>query len=87
MKNIKRLLILIILLLPFNVFADEININSTNAIMINLNNNKERLVYMKFFRKVRNILIFFILIGGLLFGGLFIYIKNSLGIEESYQLK
>ena len=40
MKNIKRLLILIILLLPFNVFADEININSTNAIMINLNNNK-----------------------------------------------
>lgn len=41
MKNIKRLLLLFILLLiPFNVFADEININSTNAIMINLNNNK-----------------------------------------------
>ena len=40
MRIIKRLLILLLLFIPFNVFADEININSTNAIMINLNNNK-----------------------------------------------
>lgn len=40
MRIIKRLLILLLLFIPFNVFADEININSNNAIMINLNNNK-----------------------------------------------
>ena len=46
MKNIKRLLLLFILLLiPFNVFADEVNINSTHAVMINLNNNK--IIYEK----------------------------------------
>ena len=46
MKNIKRLLLLFILLLiPFNVFADEVNINSTYAVMINLNNNK--IIYEK----------------------------------------
>lgn len=43
MKNVRKLLIFIILLIPFNVFAlsdDDININSRNAIVINLNNNE-----------------------------------------------
>ena len=48
MKQIKRLLIFIILLIPFNVFAlsnDDIGINSSNAIVINLNNNE--IIYEK----------------------------------------
>ena len=48
MKNIKRLLILLILLIPFNVFAlsdDDIDIYSNNAIVIILNNNE--IVYEK----------------------------------------
>ena len=43
MKNIKRILILLILFIPFNVFAlsdDDILINSKNAIVINLNNDE-----------------------------------------------
>lgn len=48
MKNMKRILILLILLIPFNVFAlsdGDININSRNAIVINLNNNE--IIYEK----------------------------------------
>ena len=45
MKKLKKLLILIILLLPFNVFADDITILSNNAVVINLNNNK--IIYEK----------------------------------------
>ena len=48
MKNIKKILILLILLIPFNVFAlsdNDININSRNAVVINLNNNE--IIYEK----------------------------------------
>lgn len=48
MKNIRKLLILLILLIPFNVFAlsdEDISINSRNAIVINLNNNE--IIYEK----------------------------------------
>ena len=43
MKHIRKILILLILLIPFNVFAlsdDDILINSKNAIVINLNNDE-----------------------------------------------
>ena len=43
MKHMKKILLLLILLIPFNVFAlsdDDILINSRNAIVINLNNNE-----------------------------------------------
>ena len=43
MKNIKKILFLLILFIPFNIFAyaktEDINIYSNNAIVINLNNN------------------------------------------------
>ena len=56
MRNIKRLLILLILLIPFNVFAlsdDDIDIYSNNAIVINLNNNE--IIYEKNKDEVINI--------------------------------
>lgn len=40
MKYIKKLLILLLLLIPFNVLAEDIDLYSTNAIVINLNNNE-----------------------------------------------
>ena len=48
MKHIRKILILLILLIPFNVFAlsdDDILINSKNAIVINLNNDE--IIYEK----------------------------------------
>ena len=43
MKNIKKILILLVLFIPFNIYAyaktEDINISSNNAIVINLNNN------------------------------------------------
>ena len=45
MRHIRKLLVLLILLIPFNVFAEDININSNNAVVINLNNNE--IIYEK----------------------------------------
>ena len=48
MKQLRKILILIILFLPFNIYAlsdDDISINSKNAIVINLNNNE--IIYEK----------------------------------------
>lgn len=45
MRNIRKILLLLILFIPFSVFADDIDINSKNAIMINLNNNE--IIYEK----------------------------------------
>ena len=48
MKHIRKILLLFILLIPFNVFAlynDDILINSRNAIVINLNDNE--IIYEK----------------------------------------
>ena len=48
MKHLRKLLILVILFLPFNIYAlsdDDISINSKNAIVINLNNNE--IIYEK----------------------------------------
>ena len=48
MKNIKKLLLLLVLFIPFNILAlsnDDIAINSNNAIVINLNNNE--IIYEK----------------------------------------
>ena len=42
MKQLRKLFVLIILFIPFNIYAlsnDDISINSKNAIVINLNNN------------------------------------------------
>lgn len=56
MKHIRKILLLLILLIPFNVFAlsnDDIVINSKNAIVINLNNNE--IIYEKNKDEVINI--------------------------------
>ena len=56
MKYIKKILILLIILIPFNVFAlsdNDININSRNAIVINLNTNE--IIYEKNKDEVINI--------------------------------
>lgn len=67
MKNIKRILILLILLIPFNVFAlsdDDILINSKNAIVINLNNgeiiyekNKDEVINVASMQKIMTTLV------------------------------
>ncbi len=46
MKNIRKILLLLILFIPFTViYADDIDINSKNAVVINLNNNE--IIYEK----------------------------------------
>ena len=56
MKHIRKILLLLILLIPFNAFAlsdDDISIYSENAIVINLNNNE--IIYEKNKDEVINI--------------------------------
>ena len=56
MKHIRKILLLLILFIPFNVFAlsdEDISINSRNAIVINLNNNE--IIYEKNKDEVINI--------------------------------
>ncbi len=45
MRNIRKIILLILLFIPFTVFADDIDIYSRNAVVINLNNNE--IIYEK----------------------------------------